>query len=359
MRMMENSVPKIIRKTSPYLRRPQASVTRMMRDVAIALMPVTIFSIYKFGMSAVWILLLSIVSMTVTEYLYYQIQDLREGESLKLVNKSFTLYNFSAIVSGLIYGLTLPDTTPWWTVIIGGVVGIFLAKLIFGGMGQNIFNPAAVARLVVVVNFATLTSYDIDSVGGATALQQIASNPFSIDVLGTYSLVDLFTGMAIPGSIGEVSAILLLLGGVYLAYRTSFEVRIPIAFVGTVFVLALAVGLYVPELNAIEYALFHVLSGGLLFGAIFMATDPITSPITKPGRLAAGFMMGFITFIIRLFGAYPEGVVFSIVIMNMFVPTFDYFKWSKSRFLKNRVLAFIGVFMLSIIVVLVGVYYAR
>jgi electron transport complex protein RnfD len=202
-------------------------------------------------------------------------------------------------------------------------------------------------------------SYDIDAVAGATALQEIASNPFSVDVLNNFALVDLFTGMAIPGSIGEVSAILIIFGGLYLMLRTSFEVRIPIAFIGTVFVLALAVGIYVPDLNALEYALFHVLSGGLLFGAIFMATDPITSPITKPGRIAAGFMMGVVTFIIRLFGAYPEGVVFSIVIMNMFVPTFDYFKWSKSEFLQKRVLIFIGVFILSIIVVLVGVYYAR
>jgi electron transport complex protein RnfD len=202
-------------------------------------------------------------------------------------------------------------------------------------------------------------TYDIDAVAGATALQEIASNPFSVDVLNNFGLVNLFTGMAIPGSIGEMSAILLILGGVYLAVRTSFEVRIPLTFVGTVFVLALAVGLYVPELNAIEYALFHVLSGGLLFGAIFMATDPITSPITKPGRIAAGFMMGVITFIIRLFGAYPEGVVFSIVIMNMFVPTFDYFKWTKSQFSTKRTLIFCGMFVLAILVVLVGVYYAR
>jgi electron transport complex protein RnfD len=357
--MMEMNTPKILRKTSPYLKRPQANVTRMMRDVTIALMPVTIFAIYKFGIAALIILLISIATMAGTEYLYYQFKDLSDGESFKLKNKSFTLYNFSAITSGLIFGLTLPDNTAWWIIVIGGSVGLFLGKLIFGGMGQNIFNPAALARLIVVVTYGTVISYDIDSSAGATALELIAQNPFSVDVISNYPLMDLFTGMAIPGSIGEVSAILLIIGGLYLALRTSFEVRIPLAFVGTVFVLALAVGLYTPGLNAIEYAMFHVLSGGLLFGAIFMATDPITSPITKPGRIAAGFMMGFITFIIRLFGAYPEGVVFSIVIMNMFVPSFDYFKWSKSQILKKRVYIFIGVVLLSIIVTLVGVYYAR
>lgn len=354
--MMEKNMPKILRKTSPYLRRPQANVTRMMRDVTIALMPVTIFAVVKFGWSAIIILVLSIASMLVTEFLFYLIKDLGEG---KKPLESFSLYNYSAVTSGLIYGLTLPDNTPWYIVIIGGSLGIFLAKLIFGGMGQNIFNPAAVARLLVVVTYGTAISYDIDAVGGATALGELATNPFSIDVLNNFALVDLFTGMAVPGSIGEVSALLLILGGIYLAVRASFEVRIPIAFVGTVAVLAFAVGLYVPDLNAIDYMLFHVLSGGLLFGAIFMATDPITSPITKPGRIAAGFMMGFITFIIRVFGAYPEGVIFSIVIMNMFVPSFDYFKWSKSKFLKKRVYIFIGVVILSILVTLVGVYYAR
>ena len=356
---MDMNTPKILRKTSPYLRRPQANVTRMMRDVSIALMPVTIFAIYKFGLGALYVLLMSIFSMLLTEYVYYQLKDKADGEKFAFRNKSFTLYNFSAVTSGLIYGLTLPDNTPMWVVFIGGSLGLFLAKLIFGGMGQNVFNPAAVARLLVVVTYGTIISYDIDAVAGATALQEIALNPFSVDVLNNFDLVNLFTGMAIPGSIGEVSAGLLLLGALYLALRTSFEVRIPAAFVGTVAVLAFAVGLYVPGLNAIEYMLFHVLSGGLLFGAIFMATDPITSPITKPGRIAAGFMMGFITFIIRLFGAYPEGVIFSIVIMNMFVPTFDYFKWSKSKILKNRVFVFIGVVLLSILITLVGVYYAR
>lgn len=361
---MQNNIPKILRKTSPYLRRPQANVARMMRDVTIALLPVTAFAIYRFGMSAVVILLLSIASMLVTEYVYYQFKDRADGESFKFRNKSFTLYNFSAVTSGLIYGLTLPSTTPWYVVIIGGSLGIMLAKLIFGGMGQNIFNPAAVARLLVVVTYSTAMSYKlpefvIDGVAGATALETLATNPFSLDFISNFELVNLFTGMAIPGSIGEVSAILLILGGVYLALRTSFEVRIPIAFVGTVFILSLAVGIFVPELNAFEYAMFHVLSGGLLFGAIFMATDPITSPITKPGRIAAGFMMGFITFIIRVFGSAPEGVVYSIVIMNMFVPTFDYFKWTKSQILQKRVWIFVGIVILSILVVLVGVYYAR
>jgi len=351
-------MPKIIRKTSPYLRRPQANVTRMMRDVTIALLPVTAFAIYKFGMAAVVILALSIISMAVTEYVYYQIADKLDGEKFKFKNKSFTLYNYSVVTSGLIYGLTLPDNTPWFIVVIGGSAGIFLAKLIFGGMGQNVFNPAAVARVFVVISFSTLMSYEVgsvDAVAGATALEVLNVNPFDPAVLSSFKVVDLFTGMAIPGSIGEVSAILIIIGGIYLAFRTSFEVRIPLAFIGTVFVLAGAVALF--KGLDIWYPLFHVFSGGLLFGAIFMATDPITSPITKPSRIYYGFALGAITFIIRVFGAAPEGVIFSILIMNMFVPTFDYYKWTNSQFTKRQIIIFSIIVLITIALTLVGVNY--
>ena len=367
--------PKIIRKTSPYLRRPQASVSRMMRDVVIALLPITIFAVYSFGMDAVKILLTAVISMGLTEYIYYQVSDLINGEKFKLKNKSFTLYNFSALTSGLIYGLTLPDQTPIWVVAVSGALGLFLAKLIFGGLGQNVFNPAAVARVIVVVNFAIAYSTHtadfalagtVDGMSGATALQytnfaytsdagQMIANAFNPAVLDNFSLMNLFTGMGIPGSLGEVSALLLIVGAIYLALRTSFEVRIPLTYVGTVFVLAGVVA--IQQGLGLWYPVYHVLSGGLLFGAIFMATDPITSPITKPGRIFFGFGLGVITFFIRLFGALPEGVVFSILIMNMFVPTFDYFKWSKSRFSRKGTLIFAGVVVATILITVLGVHY--
>lgn len=354
---------RIIRKTSPYLRRPNANVTRMMTDVTIALLPVSIFSVYTFGLSALWIILLGIGSMMITEYIYYQVQDLLNGESLKIKNKSFTLHNGSVLTSGLIYALTLPDSTPWYVVVIGGVLGIYLAKLIFGGMGQNIFNPAAVARVLVVVIYATHINYVqhvpvIDGVAGATPLSIVNDIPFTLEALQHYSFSNLLIGTGLPGSIGEVSAILLLLGGIYLAVRTSFEVRIPLAMISTVALLSLSVSLFV-GINPIQYMMFHVFSGGLLFGAIYMATDPITSPITKPGRIAAGFMIGALTFIIRIFGAMPEGVVFSILIMNMFVSSFDYYKWTNSQFKRKRVVWFSVVVLITIAVVLVGVHYAK
>ncbi len=350
-------MPKIIRKTSPYLRRPKANVTRMMRDVTIALLPVTIFAIYKFGMAAVMIILVSIISMMAAEYIYYQIVDKLDDEKLKWKNKSFTLYNFSTITSGLIYALILPDATPWFVVMIGAVFGIVFGKLIFGGLGQNIFNPAALGRVFIVVSFGTFMAFDVgvDAISGATPLGIINDNIFSLEVLNIYSLKDLFTGMVIPGSIGEPSVILILIGAVYLAYRTSFEVRIPIAYLGTVALLATAVAIF--KGIGYEYVLFHVFSGGLLFGAVFMATDPITSPITMPGRIYFGFALGVLTFFIRIFGAYPEGVMFAILIMNMFVSSFDYYKWTNSKITRRQIIIFSVVILISIAVTLVGVNY--
>lgn len=356
-----SAMPTIVRKTSPYLRRPQASVVRMMRDVVIALLPVTAFAIYNFGVSAVYILLAAIFSMVVTEYVYYQVIDLLNKESFRWKNKSFTLYNYTALVSGLIYGLTLADGTPIWVVVVAGSLGILMAKHFFGGLGQNIFNPAALARVLVAINFATFATYDahvadIDGVAGATVLGVLNDSSFSMAMLTDFPLWRMFTGIGLPGSLGEVSALLILIGAIYLAARTSFEVRIPIAYVLTVFVLAGVVALQ--KGLGIWYPLTHVLSGGVMFGAVFMATDPITSPISMPSRVYYGFALGFVTFIIRLFGALPEGVVFSILIMNMFVPSFDYVKWSYPRFTKRGTLIFGGVIALAIAIVMVGVHYA-
>ena len=161
--------------------------------------------------------------------------------------------------------------------------------------------------------------------------------------------------MVIPGSIGEPSVILILVGAVYLGLRTSFEVRIPIAYIGTVVLLSAAVAIF--KGIGYEYVLFHVFSGGLLFGAVFMATDPITSPITMPGRIYFGFALGVLTFFIRIFGAYPEGVMFAILIMNMFVSSFDYYKWTNSRITRRQIIIFSVVILFSIVVTLVGVNY--
>ncbi|PAT02159.1 hypothetical protein CI105_02105 [Candidatus Izimaplasma bacterium ZiA1] len=346
---------KIIRKTSPYLRRPNANATRMMRDVTVALLPVIGLAIYKYQMAAVMIIGVSILGMMATEYIFYQVQDMLNGDKFKLKNKNYSLYNFSTITSALIYSLTLPDGTPWFVVLVGAIAGMFFGKLIFGGLGQNIFNPAAVGRAFIVVAYGTFMTFSVDTVAGSTALGVLNDNPFSADLLSNFALIDLFTGIGIPGSIGEISAIAILIGGLYLTFRTSFEVRIPLTYILTVFGLATVVAIY-KDLG-IWYPVFHVLSGGLLFGAVFMATDPVTSPITKPSRIYFGFALGVLTFFIRVFGGLPEGVLFSILIMNMFVPTFDYFKWSNSRFTKKSMFIFTIIILLTILLTLVGVYY--
>lgn len=346
-----------VTKNSPHLRRPNASVIRMMRDVVIALSPLVLFAIFNHGLNALWILLVSVVSMVGTEYIYYQIIDKMNGETFKFNNKSFTVYNFSVLVSGLIYGLTLPDQIPLMVVAIGGVVGVFLAKLIFGGMGQNIFNVAAFARVFVVLSFGTALSYadNIDGVLGATPLSALSTNLFDGSVIESYSYWTMFSGIGLPGSLGETSALLILAGGLYLFLRKSFDVFVPLTYVGTVLLLSLGV-MFTQDLG-IWYPLTHLLSGGLIFGAIYMATDPITIPTTRPGRIYFAFGLGLLTFIIRLFGDLPEGVVFAILIMNMFVPAIDYHKWAKSKFTPRSVSIFAAVVLIALISILVGVHY--
>ncbi|MGM0436381.1 MAG: RnfABCDGE type electron transport complex subunit D [Bacillota bacterium] len=417
----------IVTKNAPHLRRPNARVVRMMRDVSIALTPLVIFAIYQNGLNAFLILLVAVLSMVGTEYVYYQIVDALDRkkhedptESLKklddlkyqkkrnkekmnsekdafseedykaflaeykdeakrlkkaakqearefapsdnryfsLNNKSFTVYNFSVITSGLIYGLTMPDQSPLLIVAIAGVVGVFLAKLIFGGMGQNIFNIAAFARVFVVLSFGSALAYEsfVDAQAGATALGIFSNNMFDPSVTDTYSYWTMFSGIGLPGSLGETSALLILTGGLYLAMRRSFDFFIPLTYIGTVFLLATAV-MFQQDLG-FWYPLTHILSGGLMFGAVYMATDPISIPVTRPGRIYFAFGLGVVTFVIRLFGSLPEGVVFAILIMNMFVPAIDYSKWSHTRFNFKRCAIFTVVVALAVAAVLGGTYYA-
>ncbi len=348
----------MIEKNSPHLRRPTASVVRMMSDVAIALTPLVAFAIYQHGLTAVWILLAAVLSMLGTEYIYYQIQDYKNKEKFKLCNKSFTIYNFTIIVSGLIYGLIIPDATPIIVVIIGGVFGVFFAKLVFGGMGQNIFNIAAFARVFIALAFGgavAVSNYlpQVDGVAGATVLGDWVISPFAQN--DNFSLMQMFTGIGLPGTIGETSVLLILVGGIYLFLRKSFDVFVPLTYIATMFILAFAVMLR--QDLGLWYPLTHVLAGGVMFGAVFMATDPITIPVTRPGRIYFAFGVGVLTFVIRLFGNLPEGVVFAILIMNMFVPAIDYAKWSKNHFTLKSSLIFAGVIIVTILSVVVGANY--
>ncbi len=348
----------IVEKSAPHLRKPNAHVVRMMRDVAIALSPLVIFAIVQYGLSAFWILLVAVLSMVGTEYVYYQIIDRLNGEKFSLNNKSFTIYNFTVVVSGLIYGLTLSDEVPLVVVAIGGIIGVFLAKLIFGGMGQNIFNIAAFARVFVALSFGGAIVYDslVDADAGATVLGMLAGDySLGTNVTETYSYWTMFSGIGMPGSLGEVSGLLILVGALYMFLRKSFDIFVPLTYVGTVFLLALSV-MFVTDAD-IWFPLTHVLAGGLLFGAVFMATDPITIPTTRPGRIYFAFGLGVVTFIIRMFGNLPEGVVFAILIMNMFVPAIDYHKWAKNKFTVKSATIFMIIVLATLALTAVGVNY--
>lgn len=333
-----------LRQTAPYVRDPKPTVQRMMFDVLIALAPITIFTIWRFGMTAVWMLLVAIVAMAGTEYLYYKVK-----------KEPFTLNNGSILISAIIYTLILPDVAPLWIVFIGGVFGAYFGKVAFGGLGSNIFNVAGLARVFVMLSFGTFLTYQVDTidgVAGATALS-IANQSFDMMAISDISLWEMLWGMGEPGSLGEGSVLMILLGGAWLFYRKSFDWRIPAVYLGSFFGLSLIAGLI--NGAGFEYALIQLLSGGVVFGAIFMATDPITAPVTKPGRIYFAFGLAVLTYFIRVFGALPEGVVFAILIMNMFVPAFDYYRWANSKFTKKSLIGFGIVILLTIALLVVGV----
>jgi len=277
----------------------------MMRDVMIGLLPVIFASIYFFRVKALIVLFSCVVSCVGFEFLF-----------TKITKRKTTIKDLSAVLTGLLLALVLPPGTPFWACAIGALIAIVLTKQIFGGLGFNIFNPALLGRAFLMAAFPTiLTTWTVpvglDAVTSATPLGLFK---FQHILTGNWSL---FTG-GVAGSLGETSSIALILGGVYLLIRKVIDFRIPSAYILTVFLIALVTNLINPD----TYApwLFHVLSGGLLLGAIFMATDPVTSPVTKKGRWVFGIGCGLMTMIIRLWAGLPEGVMYSIILMNAFTP---------------------------------------
>lgn len=344
---------KLIRETSPYLRKP-VSVSRMMIDVLIALIPVVVFAIYRFGMDAVLRLSVSALVMVGTELIYIALTN-KPGAKVKkgfiqdfvFGLKKATINNYvTPLISAIIFALIIPSNLSMYAVVVGAFLGIFLGKLVFGGLGGNIFNPAAVGRIIIGVSFAGRFNYQgSDAIAGGTALQAIKGSLESLpSVLQSYSIMDLFTGN-IPGSMGEISALAILLGAAYLFYRKAADWRVSVAMIST-FALLTLVASFNLNVNSIDFVLFQLFTGGLLFGAIFMITDPVTSPTTAPGRVIYGVLVGLLVVLIRFFGAYPEGVAFALLIANMFVPAIEYYKWSSNRFSWK--------FMVSMAVVLIA-----
>jgi electron transport complex protein RnfD len=325
--------PTFVSHTSPYIRK-ETSTKRMMIDVLIALTPVTFFSIYRFGVDAIIRILLSLITFIVVELVYFLITTKVDGHNFKdTLQQKFKKYSVNHItapaVSGLIYAMLLPDGLHLYVVFMGALFGALIGKMIFGGLGYNLFNPAGLGRVFIAVTFGSffVGSYGlVDAAAGATPLSVSFTDFFQY-----YQITDLLTGN-IPGSLGEVNSLLILAGAIYLFVRKSADFRPALSGLFVFVLLTLIVGIIRYPNQILEYVLYQVLSGGLLFGLAFMVTDPATSPVTRPGRMIYGLLVGFLVFAIRMWAALPEGVAFAILIANIFVPLIDYPDLADNRY---------------------------
>ena len=284
------------------------STQKIMAAVIFALLPEVIAGIYFFGVAALTVILVSVAGCVFFEALFQ-----------KITAQKIRINNLSAVVSGIMLALVLPSTTPVWMVLLGDLVAMVVAKGLFGGIGSNVFNPALTGRAVLFISFpaaigATWAEPGTDAVSSATALSKIKAG-----TMESFDYLQYFLGNR-AGCIGETSIALILLSFAFLALIKIIDWRAPLAMVGTVAVCTFLAGLSSGVQTAGTDVLQTLLTGGLMFGATFMITDYATSPVTGNGRLAFGFGSGMITFLIRKFGGYPEGVMFSILIMNAFAP---------------------------------------
>ncbi|MDE5714633.1 MAG: RnfABCDGE type electron transport complex subunit D [Anaeroplasmataceae bacterium] len=366
---------KLVAQSAPYIRKP-VSVKRMMIDVLIALVPVLLFACIQNGWSGIYVILISVATMLITELICHmfikwptglRIKELFSKDGFIKLKKQYTINNFTApLISAIIYALIMPANCNGYVVFIGALFGMLIGKMIFGGLGSNIFNPAATGRVFVGVCFGSKLVYGqggVDVSASGTPLAQIKGNLANVgEALKNYDLLDLFLGN-IPGSMGEVSALFILIGAIYLFARRSADLRACLSmFLSFAFItLVVSIVAYCVlnnqhadiNWNILTLFLYEMLSGGLLFGCVFMITDPVTSPTTKFGRIAFGTMAGVITALVRYCGAYPEGVAFSILIANMFAPAMDHLMRGKANTYNWKQLVGLGVIMV-IICLIVG-----
>ena len=292
--------------SSPHIR-GNFRTNRIMLDVVIALLPALGVGVWMLGPRALMVALVCVAGAVAAEFLYSLITRTRN-----------TTLDCSAMVTGLLLAMTLPRTVPYWQAALGSVFAIIIVKSLCGGLGQNIFNPALAARaflmLIYPVGLTCYPALGVDAVSSATPLHHMV-----MPGLPEESLLDMFLGRC-PGSIGELSALALLIGGVYLVIRKVISVRIPLAYLGTVAVITL---IFPKAGNPVEWMLYSLLSGGVMLGAIFMATDYATSPATAWGQIIFGIGCGVLTVIFRYFGIFPEGVTYAILLMNACVWVID------------------------------------
>ncbi len=305
---------KLVVSSSPHIRSVE-SVQSIMFDVMIALFPAALMAVLLFGYRALLTMVIAVVTAMLVEALWLRKKDI--------------ISDGSAAVTGLLLAMTLPPASSWWLIVIGSASAIIIGKQVFGGIGYNIFNPALVGRAVLVMSWGGRMAGAIWPVPQPFAFGADVSTITTATVLVDHSqalavgLPQMFIGN-IAGSLGETSSLALLLGGTWLLYKGHIDFRIPAGFIGTVFLFGLIFGGGFYE-NHLLTGVFHIVSGGVMLGAIFMATDMVTTPVTATGRLIFGIGCGLITMLIRLWGVLPEGVTFGILLMNAVTPVIDNF----------------------------------
>ena len=303
---------KLIASSSPHIR-SKDDTQSIMIDVCIALLPALVASVIVFGFQALVLTLISVVSCVFWEWAYR-----------KLMKKNCSVGDCSAVVTGMLLAFVCPVSLPWWTIVIGSFFAIVVVKQLYGGIGCNFLNPALAGRAVLVASYAgAMTTWvqpgfkNAVAIFGSAADVATGATPMALMKDGAFDqmpeIMDMFLGF-IGGSMGETSALALLVGFLYLLIRKVISWQIPVAYIATVAVVSL---ISAPAgVGAVDYMFYSIFGGGLMLGAIFMATDYATSPVTKPGQLVFGIGCGLLTVLIRRFGSYPEGVCYSILIMN-------------------------------------------
>ena len=293
--------------SSPHIR-DKVTSSNIMLMVVIALLPASAFGVYNFGIPALIVLISTTVSAVLTEYIYE-----------KLMHKKITINDWSAVVTGLLLGLNMPASAPWWMGALGSVFAILVVKQLFGGLGQNFMNPALGARCFLLISFAgPMTKFVYDGVSGPTPLATLKDG-------GSVDSMKMLIG-TIPGTIGETSVIAIIIGAVFLIMLGIIDLRIPGTYIVS---FVIFVGIFGPFTKAHvgffdpQYITAHLCGGGLMLGAWFMATDYVTSPITRKGQYVYGILLGVLTGLFRLFGGSAEGVSYAIIISNLLVPLIE------------------------------------
>ena len=302
--MSEN---KLKMSSSPHIRSKDTTSSIMMW-VTIALLPASAFGVWNFGLSALIMLISTTAASVLTEYIYE-----------KLMHKKITIGDWSAVVTGLLLGLNMPASAPWWMGVIGGIFAILIVKQLFGGLGQNFMNPALGARCFLLISFTSqMTTFVYDGVSGPTPLAQLKAGE-------AVNSMDMLIG-TIPGTIGETSVIAIIIGVIILILKGIIDLRIPGTYIVSFIIF---IGIFGPFANPNvgffdpQYITAHLCGGGLMLGAWFMATDYVTSPITKKGQYVYGILLGVLTGLFRLFGGSAEGVSYAIIISNLIVPLIE------------------------------------